>query len=180
MTRTVRLEPARTPAQFETVRGMFREYKAAIGVDLCFQSFEQELAAVESLYGPPGGRVLLAWAHERLAGCGALRSLAPGVAELKRMYVRPAFRGLGLGRRLANALLDAAADLGYRAVRLDTLPAMAEAIGLYRSLGFREIQPYDENPLPGVLYMERALDDRPAASRPPDGARPRRRSEPRP
>lgn len=160
MPAAIRLEPAVTPAQFESVRVLFREYQAALGIDLCFQGFEPELTDAERMYGPPGGRVLLAFVGDETAGCGAVRQLAPRVGEIKRMYVRPGFRGRGLGRRLAETLLDAAAELGYRAVRLDTLPAMVEAIALYRSLGFRETAPYYDNPLSGVVYMERPLDDR--------------------
>jgi ribosomal protein S18 acetylase RimI-like enzyme len=163
----IRLADADAAADVDVARSLFREYQQAIGVDLCFQSFDAELRDLPGAYARPRGRLLLAWEGDAPAGCGALRPLAPDVAELKRMWVRPAFRGRGLGRRIAEALLDAARAEGYRVARLDTLPSMREAIALYRSLGFREIQPYYANPLPGPLYMELALT---APSPPPPAA----------
>jgi ribosomal protein S18 acetylase RimI-like enzyme len=153
----VRLEVAATPAQLDAVRALFREYQAAIGVDLCFQGFEEELTALPGKYAPTAGRLLLAYAGEALAGCGALRPIAPGVAELKRMWTRPAHRGRGAARAVATALLAAAEAEGYRAVRLDTLDWMTAARALYASLGFVEIPAYYPNPLPGVVYMELTL-----------------------
>jgi putative acetyltransferase len=126
-------------------------------VDLCFQGFEAELGTLPAAYAPPAGRLLLAFDGEALAGCGALRPIAAGVAELKRMWTRPAFRGRGVARGVATALLDAARAEGYRTVRLDTLEGMTAARALYQSLGFREIGPYYANPLPGVVYMELTL-----------------------
>lgn len=152
-----RLEEATTAGALEAARGLFREYQAAIGVDLCFQGFEAELAALPGAYAPPGGRLLLAFDGEALAGCGALRPLGPGVAELKRMWTRPAHRGRGVARAVAEALLEAARAGGYRAVRLDTLEWMTAARALYASLGFREVPAYYPNPLPGVVYMELTL-----------------------
>jgi ribosomal protein S18 acetylase RimI-like enzyme len=154
---TVRLTEAIEGADLGLVRDLFREYQQAIGVDLCFQGFEAELAALPGAYARPAGRLLLAWRGEALAGCGALRPLGPlgpGVAELKRMWTRPDQRGHGVARAVAEALLAAARDQGYRAVRLDTLEWMMAARALYRSLGFVEIGAYYENPLPGVVYME--------------------------
>jgi ribosomal protein S18 acetylase RimI-like enzyme len=149
------LADASAPPLLEVARELFREYQRAIGVDLCFQSFERELAELPGAYAPPAGRLLVARADGTPAGCGALRPIAEGVGELKRMWVRPAFRGRGLGRRIAEALLEAADAGGYRTVRLDTLQSMKEARALYVSLGFREIPAYYDNPPPGVLYMER-------------------------
>lgn len=150
----VRLTEAVEAADLTRARELFREYQQAIGVDLCFQGFEAELAALPGAYARPAGRLLLAWRGEALAGCGALRPLGPGVAELKRMWTRPDQRGHGVARAVAEALLAAAHDQGYRAVRLDTLEWMTAARALYRSLGFAEIGPYYPNPLPGVVYME--------------------------
>jgi GNAT superfamily N-acetyltransferase len=143
------------PPLLDVARDLFREYQRAIQVDLCFQGFERELAELPGSYAPPAGRLVVALVDGTAAGCGALRPLDAGVAELKRMWVRPAFRGRGLGRSIAEVLLRAADDVGYRAVRLDTLGSMKEARSLYADLGFREIPAYYDNPLPGVIYMER-------------------------
>lgn len=146
---------ASSPPLLDVARELFREYQAAIQVDLCFQGFERELAELPGAYAPPSGRLIVALVDGVVAGCGALRPLDPGVAELKRMWVRPVFRGRGLGRAIAEVLLRAADELGYRAVRLDTLGSMKEAQALYADLGFRKIPAYYANPLPGVIYMER-------------------------
>jgi len=153
---TIRLTEAVEPADLDRTRALFREYQQAIGVDLCFQGFEVELAALPGAYARPAGRLLLATRGEVLAGCDALRPLGPGVAELKRMWTRPAERGHGVARAVAEALLAAAGSEAYRLVRLDTLTWMSAARSLYRSLGFVEIGPYYANPLPGVVYMELA------------------------
>ncbi len=153
----IRVAEAVTPAALDEARALFREYQAAIGVDLCFQGFEAELAALPGAYASPGGRLLLARDGESLAGCGALRPIGPGLAELKRMWTRPACRGRGVARAVAEALLAAARQEGYRAVRLDTLTWMTAARALYASLGFREIPAYYPNPLPGVVYLELEL-----------------------
>jgi putative acetyltransferase len=150
-------EAARTPEDVESARTLFREYEASLGISLCFQGFEKELAGLPGDYAPPRGRLLLAREREELAGCGALRPLADGACEMKRLYVRESFRGRGIGRLLAQTLLAEARAIGYRAMRLDTLPSMAAAIPLYRSLGFREIAPYTGNPVEGALFMERDL-----------------------
>ncbi|HET8540577.1 MAG TPA: GNAT family N-acetyltransferase [Anaeromyxobacter sp.] len=152
-----RLLEAASAADLDHVRALFAEYERAIGVDLGFQGFADELRSLPGAYARPRGRLLLALEGDAVAGCGALRPLEPEIAELKRMYVRPAFRGRGIARAIAGALLAAARAEGYRAARLDTLASMREARALYASLGFREIPAYYANPLPGAVYLELAL-----------------------
>jgi putative acetyltransferase len=141
------------PADIEQVRKMFLEYQAGLGVDLCFQGFPQELAALPGAYARPAGRLLLAESQGQALGVIALRPLPAGDCEMKRLYVRPAGRGLGLGRQLTAALIEEARAVGYKKILLDTLPTMSEAQQLYRSLGFAEIAPYCDNPIVGTLYM---------------------------
>lgn len=140
--------------QLEEVRSLFREYEASLDTDLCFQGFELELAGLPGDYSPPGGRLFLARESEMTAGCVALRRIDDSTCEMKRLYLRPEFRGGGRGRGLAEAVISAAREIGYGAMRLDTLPSMREAQSLYRSLGFREIEPYRYNPVEGTIYME--------------------------
>lgn len=154
----VRCEPARSAEDIAQARRLFEEYAASLGFSLCFQNFERELAQLPGDYAPPRGTLLLARAGDRVAGCVALRRLEEGICEMKRLYVREAFRGRGAGRTLAEAILAEARRIGYRRMRLDTLPAMVAAIPLYRSLGFREIAPYTKNPIEGALFFEKELD----------------------
>ena len=140
------------------VRELFLEYATSLGFSLCFQGFDDELRDLPGMYAPPSGRLLLASENGAAAGCVGIHALADGAAEMKRLYVRQAFRGRGLGRTLAVRACDEARSCGYRSIRLDTIAGtMESAIALYRSLGFREIPPYRENPIPGALYLEASL-----------------------
>ena len=149
--------PAETPFHIQTIGDLFREYEQVLQVDLCFQGFEEELAGLPGKYGPPQGALLLAFADGRAAGCVAMRPLSPGVCEMKRLYVRPAYTGRGMGRNLALTVIERAMAAGYSCMRLDTLERLHPALGLYAGLGFRRCAPYYENPLPGVVYLERDL-----------------------
>ena len=153
----VQIVPAHAGKSLEWIRELWLEYAASLGIDLSFQNFDQELAQLPGDYAPPDGRLLVAYMDEAVAGCGALHRIESDVCEMKRLYVRPAFRGKGIGRMLAAALIGAAREIGYAQMRLDTLPSMREAAALYRSLGFRETAPYRYNPVPGTLFMELAL-----------------------
>jgi GNAT superfamily N-acetyltransferase len=140
------------------IRQLLREYEAWLGTDLCFQDFENELAGLPGSYAPPSGRLLIAMAKNaagnKSAGCVALRPFSESICEMKRLFVRTDFRGSGLGRRLALAVIDEARAIGYRKMRLDTLPQQREAHQLYATLGFHEIEPYRPNPIAGSLFLE--------------------------
>jgi ribosomal protein S18 acetylase RimI-like enzyme len=157
----VQLLTPESAAQLEAARAIFREYAGGLGVDLCFQNFEAELAGLPGEYTAPRGALLLATVNGELAGCGAFRPLGDvdyaNACEMKRLYVRPGYRGLGLGRILAQALMDQAVRAGYSVMLLDTLDDMEAARSLYVALGFEEIPPYYFNPIPGAHYLKAQL-----------------------
>src|SRR2546428_11286594 len=150
--------PATSIDQVEQARALFKEYAVWLEVDLCFQNFDKELAGLPGDYAPPEGRLLLAQQDNQIAGCIALRKIGDGICEMKRLFVRPAFRGQGLGRKLIEAIIREARQIGYERMRLDTLPPkMNDAIALYRLIGFREIEAYYRNPVPGAKFMKLSL-----------------------
>ncbi|MGI8838511.1 MAG: GNAT family N-acetyltransferase [Pyrinomonadaceae bacterium] len=151
---------ATTAEEIQQARQLFEEYAAGLGISLCFQNFDKELADLPGGYAPPSGRLFLAIEGDEVMGCVALRKFGEGVAEMKRLYVRPAFRGCGLGRTLTEKLIVEALLIGYTSLRLDTLPGkMDQAIAMYRSLGFHEIAPYYKNPVEGATFMELILSE---------------------
>lgn len=165
------IRPVAGDAEVAIARSLFEEYGASLGFDLCFQNFSAELAGLPGDYAPPRGTLLLAVDDAagagappgdtaRFLGCVALRPLEADICEMKRLYVRPAGRGLGTGRRLAEAIVEAGRRLGYARMRLDTLPTMGLALTLYERLGFRDIPPYRANPIPGARYLELILTRR--------------------
>ena len=150
---------AESAEDINRTRELFKEYAAGLGIDLCFQNFDKELALLPGDYVLPSGRLFLAISDDAAVGCVALRMIADGICEMKRLYVRPEFRGTGLGRTLAETIIKTAREIGYHRVRLDTLPGkMDRAIAMYRSLGFKEIEPYYDNPVQGATFMELSLD----------------------
>jgi GNAT superfamily N-acetyltransferase len=154
----IEIVEATTAADYALARALFEEYAAAIQIDLCFQNFSAELESLPTMYGPPSGSLLLGAAGAQAAGCVGLRRFRDDVCEMKRLYVRPAFRGQGLGRRLALNFIGKARQLGYFTVVLDTLESMHAAHTLYLSMGFQPARAYYANPLPNVRYL--ALDVR--------------------
>ena len=166
MTKRIDIVSADTSAQIEAIRELFQEYAAALSFNLCFQSFEEELARLPGEYAPPSGALLLGLVDNQPAGCVALHKLngemagrAADICEMKRLYVRPEFRGAGLGRRLIDAILRSATAIGYSRMRLDTIPSeMGMAVKMYQQLGFVEIARYRPNPIPGAKYMELDLN----------------------
>ena len=152
------ISPATTPGQIETARRLFTEYAESLGFSLCFQGFDKELAELPGAYVAPRGRLLLATVDGEPAGCVALRPMPDGACELKRLFVRPAFRSTGLGRELMDRILAEARGIGYRQMRLDTIVGqMDKAIAMYRRYGFKEIEPHGGHPVPGSIYMEMDL-----------------------
>ena len=149
--------PAETVESYRLVAGLFREYAGSIGIDLCFQNFEEELASLPGDYAPPSGRLLLARDGAKIAGCVAMRPLGEGFCEMKRLFVRPAYLGKGIGRQLAMRVVEEASSAGYAAMRLDTLSTMTPAISLYTRLGFAPIPAYRFNPIEGALFFELPL-----------------------
>lgn len=144
--------------ELPTIRAMFREYADSMGLDLEFQNFSQELAGLPGKYAPPSGCLLIAMVDGQPAGCVGLRSLSDGVCEMKRLYVRSRHRGLGLGRKLSERVIQEARELGYVRIRLDTIASkMAPAVSLYAGLGFRTIPPYCETRFPDAVFMEMDL-----------------------
>lgn len=139
------------------VRKLFEEYAASLGIDLCFQNFGRELETLPGAYAPPDGTIVVAYVEGEPAGCAALRKIGDGVCEMKRLYVRPAHRGEGIGRALAEAIVARAREIGYASMKLDTLESMAEANALYLSIGFRKCPPYCHNPCEHPVYMELSL-----------------------
>ena len=147
------IHPAQLPADLPRIRELFREYADGLGIDLCFQGFEEELATLPGKYAPPRGRLLLAWEGARAVGCVALRPLDGDRCEMKRLYVQPAARGGQLGRRLAQRICEEAHAAGYRRICLDTLPSMSAAQRVYATLGFEPIEPYVFNPIDGARFL---------------------------
>ena len=155
--KTMHIIHARSSEEIDTVRKLFREYESFLGVDLDFQDFESELESLPGKYAPPDGALLLAMEGKHVVGCGALRRfglIKNNTCEMKRLFVLPAFRGLGKGRQLALRLVEEAVRLGYSTMLLDTLERLTAAIALYKSIGFVRTKPYYENPLPGVVYWK--------------------------
>lgn len=152
------IDYARGADDIAHIRELFREYQEWLGVDLCFQGFEQELVELPGKYTEPKGCLLLAREGDAIAGCVGLWPLDETVCEMKRLYVRPPWRGKGLGRRLAVAIIDESKKREYDTMRLDTLPQLEAALALYRKLGFEDTEPYYDNPLDGVSYLELALE----------------------
>jgi ribosomal protein S18 acetylase RimI-like enzyme len=156
--RKLRISPASSVDEIDQARELFKEYADGLGIDLCFQNFEKELAQLPGDYAPPEGRLMLAFYSGELAGCVALRKNNERICEMKRLFVREKFRGAGLGRKLTNNMIQNARKIGYERMRLDTLPGkMDKAIALYNELGFKKIEPYYNNPVPGAMFMELSL-----------------------
>ncbi|MBD3217647.1 MAG: GNAT family N-acetyltransferase [candidate division Zixibacteria bacterium] len=146
-----------TEEHINTIRKLFREYEDFLGFHLCFQNFEEEMKTLPGKYAPPEGRLIIAEYDSEIAGCVAVKKIGEGVCEMKRLYVRPEFRGKKIGRKLAERIIEDAGAIGYDIMRLDTLERLKEAIALYRSMGFKETTAYVYNPIEDVVYMELKL-----------------------
>ena len=158
MSETIRFTHVQSGRALEDIRALFLEYARSLDFNLCFQNFDKELQELPGLYGEPQGRIILCEVDGKPAGCIALKPLQPGACEMKRLFVRPEFRGRSLGVQLAQRIIDDARSIGYSAMRLDTIRGkMENAIALYESLGFRQISPYYANPIPNAYYMELTL-----------------------
>ena len=153
----MKIRPAHGARDIALVGTLFREYAADSNLDLCFQNFEEELARLPGEYDAPEGSLFLAESDEQTAGCVALRKFSGNICEMKRLFVRSSFRGVGVGRQLASTIIQSGQELGYTRMRLDTLARMTAALTLYESLGFRRIEAYRPNPLPDVVYLELEL-----------------------
>jgi putative acetyltransferase len=153
----MRITQVETDEDLQHIRLLLQEYSLSLGFDLQFQNFEEELTSLPGEYAPPDGCLLLALDDHEAAGCVALRRIEAGICEMKRLYVRPQFRNLKIGKSLAEHVILLAKEIGYRQMRLDTVPSMAQARALYASLGFKEIPPYRHNPIKGALFMELKL-----------------------
>ena len=149
--------PASSAPEIAAACEIIREYAGSLGVDLCFQNLERELAGLPGEYAPPRGRFLLACVDEKVAGCVAVRPCSAEICEMKRLYVRPPYRGLGLGRQLATTAVAEARAIGYREMRLDSLPFMEDAVRLYVQMGFRPCAPYYDTPIAGTRFLSLAL-----------------------
>jgi len=150
----MKIARAETESQISGICALFREYEQFLNVDLCFQEFEKELVELPGRYAPPDGELLVAEDEGQFAGCVGLRKIGDGICEMKRLFVRPQYRGLGLGRALAEKIIHQAKVRNYAMMRLDTLGFLERAMRLYESLGFKRTEPYYTNPLPGVVYWE--------------------------
>lgn len=153
----IRYLRAESQEHLEIVKELFLEYAHSLEFSLGFQDFEEEIARMPGHYGPPGGRILLAFVEDRPAGCVALRRLEEGICEMKRLYVRPKYRGRGIGKALSEKIIEEAGKIGYVKIRLDTLRSMKEANSLYRGQGFHEIKPYRYNPFEQAVFLEKDL-----------------------
>jgi putative acetyltransferase len=154
---TIIIDKPHNAAETDAVKALFLEYAQSLGFSLCFQGFDEEMATFPAKYSPPQGGLLLAKVDGEIAGAVGVWQQSPGICEMKRLYVKPGFRGLDLGRKLAQAVVEEGRRLGYRAMRLDTLKTMQAARKLYATMGFAEVPPYYHNPMADAVYMELPL-----------------------